>query len=100
MIVRNFYKPGDKVVYNNLNYVMLGDIIIKITGNTLQHEYYEHIFKPLGMNNTIYPTGNTLPGLHRGYSWNTQTKVFNDMTVLNPLIPNAAGGNNFQQLQI
>ncbi len=87
----NFYTPGDKVVYNNANYIMLGDIITRITGNSLQHEYYENIFKPLGMNSTFYPDDNNLPGNYRGYSWNTQTHVFDDMTVLNPAIPNASG---------
>ncbi len=88
----SFYAPGGIVRYNNTNYIMLGDIITRISGNSLQHEYNEYIFKPLGMNNTYYPTDNNLPGNYHGYSWNTETHVFDDMTILNPAIPNASGG--------
>jgi CubicO group peptidase (beta-lactamase class C family) len=48
------YNTGEKVVYSDIGYILLGLIIEKLTNKTLA-EYAEIvIFKPLGMNDTSY----------------------------------------------
>jgi len=87
-----FYPAGQKVVYSNINYVILGWIIRQVTGTTIQEAFRTHIFDPLSLENTFYPYNGALPGTCRGYSWNETTENFDDTTVLNPLIPNTGGG--------
>jgi CubicO group peptidase (beta-lactamase class C family) len=59
--VINFFKhlpmrftPGTKWEYSNSGYVLLGYIIEKITGNSYANYLEEHIFKPLGMTQSLY----------------------------------------------
>jgi len=48
-------KPGSSVAhYSNTNYIMLGRIIEKVTGNSWDHEVESRIIKPLGLKNTIH----------------------------------------------
>jgi len=46
-------EPFSKKLYSNTNYILLGMIIEKITGNKLNMEYQNRIFKPLKMNDTF-----------------------------------------------
>ena len=87
----SFKEPDRETVYCNTNYVLLGEIVRKVTGNDISVEIEERIFKPLNMKNSLYPDNNILPGKLHGYSWNPQTKSFDDMTRLNPLCAGAAG---------
>lgn len=54
----NPYTKPDKVFhYNNSNYMVLGAIIEKVTGQRYSQYMMEHIFKPAGMKNThVYST--------------------------------------------
>lgn len=46
-------KPGETVVYSDLGYILLGWLIEKIDGN-IADSVRENVFKPLGMNNSMY----------------------------------------------
>ncbi|WP_323758105.1 serine hydrolase domain-containing protein [Roseivirga sp.] len=46
-------EPFSKKLYSNTNYILLGMIIEKVTGNLLNAEYQNRIFTPLGMNDTF-----------------------------------------------
>ncbi|MNZ91582.1 putative penicillin-binding protein PbpX [compost metagenome] len=46
-------EPGDTFSYTNVGYVILGQLIEKISGQTYEDYMQEHIFKPLGMNRTF-----------------------------------------------
>jgi CubicO group peptidase (beta-lactamase class C family) len=48
------FAPGEKNLYNNSAYFMLGYIIEKASGQTYQQFLEENIFKPLQMNNSYY----------------------------------------------
>jgi len=62
------FLPGRGFHYSNTNYVLLGLIIEKVTGNRLQDEYENRIIKKLGLKNTYYPTDNTIHGKYsHGY---------------------------------
>jgi D-alanyl-D-alanine carboxypeptidase len=86
-----FQPPNEKTEYNNLNFVFLQEIIGKVTGNDLGVQIARNIFEPLGMENSLYPTNDQLPGELRGYALDTDTNEFEDKTVLNPDVPGGAG---------
>lgn len=64
-----YFSPGSDWFYSNTNTIILGMLIEKLTGNSLQAEIENRIIKPLGLNNTGFLTsGLTFPGTHgRGY---------------------------------
>lgn len=46
--------PDKKVVYSDLNFILLGFIIEKVTSQTLDSFVEKNVFTPLGMNHTCY----------------------------------------------
>lgn len=46
-------KPHSKKSYSNTNYILLGMIIEKVTGESLSYQYQKRIFTPLKMNHTF-----------------------------------------------
>jgi len=48
------YKPGTKYVYSDLGMITLQKVIERISGTTLDKFLEKNLFKPLGMNNTMY----------------------------------------------
>jgi D-alanyl-D-alanine carboxypeptidase len=53
--------PGQGYDYNNTNYVLLGMIIEKLTGNTVGAEIKSRIIDKLGLQNTSFPTTAEMP---------------------------------------
>lgn len=48
------YVPDTKVVYSDLGYILLMEVIEQVTGQPLQEYAHQHLFQPLGMNDTKY----------------------------------------------
>ncbi len=48
------FLPGDEHLYSNSGYFLLGVIISRVSGKSLDAFAQEHIFKPLGMKNTHF----------------------------------------------
>jgi len=46
--------PGEEFIYSNSGYILLAEIVTKITGKSLNQFATEKIFKPLGMSNTFF----------------------------------------------
>ncbi len=46
--------PGTKFVYSDVNFITLGAIVEKLSGETLDVYAKKHIFDPLGMKSTFY----------------------------------------------
>ena len=46
--------PGEKVTYSCLGYILMGKLISTVTGEALGSLAHNTIFKPLGMNRTLY----------------------------------------------
>jgi len=46
--------PGERIVYSDLNFILLGEIVCRVSGMSLDQFAHEHLFKPLGMNDTRY----------------------------------------------
>jgi len=64
------FNPGDKYLYNNSGFFLLGYIIEKISGMNLDNYLKETFFKPLGMSNTgIYNSKILLDNEAYGYSY-------------------------------
>ncbi len=45
---------GDRFVYSDINYILLGEIVHRISGEPLDQFAREHIFEPLGMSDTMF----------------------------------------------
>jgi D-alanyl-D-alanine carboxypeptidase len=97
-----FATPGQRTEYTNVNYVILGEIVEKESGKDIGTYITQTILKPLGMENTIYPTNNDLPGELHGYSRDSSTGKVKDTTNLNPVPGGAAGAmiSNISDLKI
>jgi CubicO group peptidase (beta-lactamase class C family) len=48
------FTPGDEMVYTNVNYILLGDIVERISGMSLRKFADSAIFKPLKMTHTVF----------------------------------------------
>ena len=68
------FNPGERYLYNNSGYFILGYLVAQLSGKTLGEYLNETFFKPLGMNNTgIYATNIVLSNEAQGYSLNGET---------------------------
>ena len=86
-----FKEPNTETVYSNVNYSILARILEKVSGKAIKVQITEFILKPLGLNDTLYPTDDKLPGELHGYSWVPETKQFADKTILDPTLAGGAG---------
>ena len=89
--VNQFKAPGQQTVYANINYVLLQEIVRKVSGEPVGGRIEEGILEPLDMDDTSYPNYDVLPSALHGYSWNPRIERFQDKTVLNPAVPGGAG---------
>ena len=81
----NLFDPGTEFFYCNTNTVILGLLIEKITGNSVNQVFEERIFKPLSMDNTEWPKGSFMPQPYsHGYSMQTLDGLMADATYWNP----------------
>ncbi len=75
-------KPGDRYLYSNSNYLLLAEIIKKISGQTLKQFADSAIFRPLGMTMAYVSDDYTEIQPNRAYSYQskdngqTYTKAF------------------------
>lgn len=44
--------PGERFVYSDINFFLLGEIVSRVSGQPLQEYAQEHVFEPLGMSDT------------------------------------------------
>jgi D-alanyl-D-alanine carboxypeptidase len=88
---RPAFAPGTSVAYDNSNYYLLGLIVEKITHQPLGRAIDEQILRPLGMRQTSYPTGSSLPKpFARGY-YPLQSGGLRDVTISNPAVAAGSG---------
>ena len=53
---------GETYYYSNTNYLLLGLILEKISGKSLEEVYAEEIFSPLGLSNSYFGIAQPIPG--------------------------------------
>jgi D-alanyl-D-alanine carboxypeptidase len=97
-----FTPPNEKTVYNNLNFIMLGVILEKVTGRRIDRLLADKIFRPLGMMNSSDPQVPYLYGRLHGYSLDPTIQRLVDTTLLNPAPSGGAGAivSNLTDLRI
>jgi CubicO group peptidase (beta-lactamase class C family) len=63
------FQPGSEFAYTNINYILLADLVERISKQSFHVFADSAIFKPLQMNNTFYRTepGMMIPGEAIGY---------------------------------
>jgi D-alanyl-D-alanine carboxypeptidase len=86
--------PGKRTVYSNSNYVLLGFVIQKVTGESARR-YVTSVVRRLRLRQTVFPTDARIPApFVRGYigpGSQTGLPADTDVTVSNPLVPWTAG---------
>ncbi|MFI5692160.1 serine hydrolase domain-containing protein [Kribbella sp. NPDC051586] len=86
-----FKKPGSQYNYSNTNYLLVGEIIKKVTGRTYADEIERRIIRPLGLHGTTLPgTSTRIPGPHpHGYVPKDGGQL--DWTEMSPTLFGASG---------
>ncbi len=46
--------PGNRFHYADINFILLGELVRRVSGTTLDHFCQEHFYGPLGMNDTMF----------------------------------------------
>jgi len=54
------YTPGSRFVYSDVGFIVLGELVHRISGKTLDQFARENIYEPLGMKDTGFKPGNNL----------------------------------------
>ncbi len=47
-------RPGERYEYSNTNYILLAQIVTRVSGQSFREFTHAHIFEPLGMKNTFF----------------------------------------------
>ncbi|AXX33533.1 beta-lactamase family protein [Actinosynnema pretiosum subsp. pretiosum] len=86
------FEPGSRWSYSNTNYVVLGELIAKLTGRPYGDAVERRVLKPLGLRDTSVPgTRVDIPGPHAHGYLRYAPDEFTDATRLNPSMAHAAG---------
>jgi CubicO group peptidase (beta-lactamase class C family) len=64
------FTPGSQFEYSNSNYLFLGEIVRRVSGEPLPQFLTEQIFRPLGLAMVVDPTGQ-IPGKALSYEWDS-----------------------------
>lgn len=85
------FPPGSRFQYANINTVLLGMVVEKVSGRPLAEFFREHIFAPLRLSQTSYPSSGELPAPYaHGYTAGPDGKEV-DASLWNPAWAGAAG---------
>lgn len=58
-------RPGGRPgVYSNTNYLLLGQLLAKVTGTTAEEYITRNVIRPAGLEHTRFPTGPRIEGPH------------------------------------
>jgi D-alanyl-D-alanine carboxypeptidase len=81
------FPPGAGWNYSNTNYILLGQIIERLTNQPVEQAIKQYVLTPLGMNHTFLPprTSSSIPNPHpRSYMWWSETEPMLETTDWNP----------------
>ncbi len=70
------YTPGDEFSYTNTGYFLLGQIVERVSGKSLNEFAQERIFKPLGMTHTLYQEDHTQVIKNRATGYDSSDKGY------------------------
>ena len=77
------FEPGSGWSYSNTNYVLLGEVIRSVTGQTWADEVTRRIIEPLGLTDTVIPHGATATHVIPG-SIDVDGDGFSDVVATDP----------------
>ena len=83
------FQPGEKFAYSNSNYILLGYIIEKTSGESYIQFLTQRILQPLGLNDTGYDSPRILP--HRAAGHTMHDKEIENTSLIDMTVPYAAG---------
>ena len=84
------FVPGEKMSYSNSGYLVLGDVIERVTGDSYEKFVTENIFAPLGMKDSGYDS-NTAVIPHRAAGYMASPTGPVNAGFIHMSIPHAAG---------
>ena len=86
------FPAGQGYEYSNTNAVLLGQVVEKVSGQSLPAFVREHITEPLGLKHSSFPDTSTIPDPHaQGYTQLTPTGPLIDSTDWSPSWASWAG---------
>lgn len=97
------FPPGQSYEYSNTNFVLLGLLVERVSGERIGAYIRRHILAPLRMKHTFFPRGARFPRPHaEGYTAQTPTGKAANSTNWNPAWAWAAGAmiSNLHDLRI
>jgi CubicO group peptidase (beta-lactamase class C family) len=79
----SLYKPGTGWSYSHTNFVLLGEVLQKVSGKTMSTLLQSHICSPLNLKETDYPANAEIrsPVLH---AFSSERGIYEDSTYWNP----------------
>jgi len=88
------FAPGARTLYSDSNYILLGLILEKVTGRSVESVITHDIIRPLGLTQTSFPTTAAMPvpfahGYYAGPD--NQGPQITDLTAVNPAVAWTAG---------
>jgi D-alanyl-D-alanine carboxypeptidase len=88
------FAPGARTLYTDANYVLLGVILEKATGRSVESLIERGIARPLGLRETTFPTGPRIPSpfAHGYFAGDDGKGEVRDYTRINPGLAWTAGG--------
>jgi CubicO group peptidase (beta-lactamase class C family) len=60
------YRPGEKYDYSNWNFILLGEVVARASGQPYAQYVQAQILNPLGMKNSTFADYHTIPGAATG----------------------------------
>ncbi|MCX4683648.1 beta-lactamase family protein [Kitasatospora purpeofusca] len=86
-----YFEPGQGAHYSNTNYVVVGQIVERVTGHSWQQEVDRRIVRRLGLTRTFMPDhSTTIPGPHAHGYYDLPSGPA-DVTEVDPSMAGAAG---------
>ncbi len=92
------FTPGEKYLYSNSCYFMLSMIVEEASGQTLREFAEEHIFGPLGMDNTLFYDDNTDLIENRVFSYQKTEQGFDNLILRFDLVGSGGVYSNIEDL--
>jgi CubicO group peptidase (beta-lactamase class C family) len=92
------FTPGEKYLYSNSCYFMLGLIIEKISGESLQAFAHRNIFATLGMHSTFFGDDNTRIIKNRAFSYQLSGGSFKNQIMRYDLVGSGGVYSNIRDL--
>ena len=92
------FPAGQGWEYSDSNYILLGMIIERVTGNRYYAEMQRRLLQPLGLRNTVPSDSRTIAGLAQGYAGpnnpfgGTDAMITNGQFAINPQFEWTGGG--------